>query len=391
MLIHLKAQVKMKSVKSFYSISSDWDNRPVAPHQTPVLSFFTGAGFLDLGFEQEGFNTIWSNEYEPWFVKGYAYGMSRAMGRPVEITNGESIIDIGPNAIAQKAFNGAAPGLFGMIGGPPCPDFSIGGKNKGEHGNNGKLSEVYVQRICELRPTFFVFENVKGLVNTGKHLDYLHRLIGQLESNGYVVDYQVMNSLEIGIPQDRQRVFIIGISHHWMKSRNLGLKPGDRHWFMYPRDDRYTDAKTRFEWPLTSPFGSTPPRPEGIPDELMVWPAIHDFDTLSRLPNGNDFFTPYSDKFQQIMEGATSQKSFKRLHRWRYSPTAAYGNNEVHLHPSLPRRLSVREAMKIQSAPDNYALPEEMPLSYKYKTIGNAVPVRLARVMAHSIKNFMGI
>ena len=119
--------------------------------------------------------------------------------------------------------------------------------------------------------------------------------------------------------------------------------------------------------------------------ELMVGPLICDQTRLSKLPNGTEAFKPYSHRFSTVDEGDVSKKCFKRLHRWRFSPAAAYGNNEVHLHPTEPRRLSVREAMMIQTVPDAFALPENMTLSSKFKTIGNAVPVRLAEAVARSI------
>ena len=81
----------------------------------------------------------------------------------------------------------------------------------------------------------------------------------------------------------------------------------------------------------------------------------------------------------------TSKKSFKRLHRYRYSPTACYGNNEVHLHPFEPRRLSLREAMRIQGIPDEYELPEGSSLTIKFKLIGNGVPVPLAYNIAQHL------
>lgn len=111
--------------------------------------------------------------------------------------------------------------------------------------------------------------------------------------------------------------------------------------------------------------------------------------SIDDLANQNDVFKAYSDKFNIIDEGDISGKSFKRLHRWRFSPTAAYGNNEVHLHPYKPRRLSVREVMRIQSVPDKFELPNSMTLSSKFKTISNGVPVVLAKEIAQSISNFI--
>ena len=84
-----------------------------------------------------------------------------------------------------------------------------------------------------------------------------------------------------------------------------------------------------------------------------------------KLPNGQDMFNPYSEKFHIIDEGDVSGKSFKRLHRYRYSPTVWYGNNEVHLHPWKPRRLSVREALRIQTVPDGYVMPTTSTLTDK--------------------------
>ena len=92
---------------------------------------------------------------------------------------------------------------------------------------------------------------------------------------------------------------------------------------------------------------------------------------------------------QTIAEGDVSRKSFKRLHRWRYSPTAAYGNNEVHLHPYKIRRLSVAEAMAIQSLPDWFSLPPTITLSNKFKVIGNGVPFLMARAIARTLYVFL--
>jgi DNA (cytosine-5)-methyltransferase 1 len=381
----------------------------------PILSFFTGAGFLDLGFLQSNFKVVWRNEVEPWFIRGFSHGMLALTGSESEskVHNTHSLIDVGPKQILKEAFGKAGrPKTFGFIGGPPCPDFSIGGKNKGSEGDKGKLSQVYVSRIRELQPSFFLFENVPGLFRTMKHKLFLKQLMDQLDRD-YVLDLRILNALDQGAPQDRERVFIIGFGRRWAK-RELGLRvphgvndallrmsfhkssrqyllPGmnGTHWFPWPVDERYQEAKRRFEWPKPVPFGTEPPKPADIPDELMVSAYICNIEEISRLPNGLEGFEPKSKKFLQIREGDDSRKSFKRLHRWRYSPAAAYGNNEVHLHPLKPRRLTVREALRIQTVPDEFALPPQMPLSHKFKTIGNGVPVKLASAVASSINKVL--
>lgn len=358
--------------------------------EIPVLSFFSGAGFLDIGFMEAGFKTVWSNEYDHNFVKGFEYGLSSMTGQPHRIINNTSIIGIGPNQIMREAFqNTGVPDIFGIIGGPPCPDFSVGGKNKGRTGENGVLSRIYVDKIMDLQPTFFLFENVKGLFKTARHREFFDDLRKQF-SEHYLTDVRILNALDFGVPQDRERVFMVGLKKKWLKKK-LGVRniSPDFEWFQWPEDERFAGAKQRFAWPREVPFGVTPEKPVGIPEELMVGPIICDLDETAFLPNGLEGLRPLSDKYHVIHEGDVSRKSFKRLHRWRYSPTAAYGHNEVHLHPTQPRRLTVREALRIQSVPDTYILPAEMPLTYKFKTISNGVPVKLARAMAVAVRRMI--
>jgi len=356
----------------------------------PILSFFTGAGFLDIGFMQAGFQTVWTNEYDPQFAWGFEHGISSMTGEHFKISNTASIVELGPNQIAREAFNNIQiPEIFGIIGGPPCPDFSVGGKNTGRDGLRGRLSKIYVDKILDLQPTFFLFENVKGLIRTAKHKVFFDELRAQF-SEQYLTEVKVLNSLNFGVPQDRERVFMVGINKKWLK-RKLGVRniPKDYCWFYWPEDPRYSNAKMRFMWPQDSPFGVNPKQPFDIPETLMVGPLICNIEEIASLPNGLEGFRPRSDKYTVIREGDVSRKSFKRLHRWRYSPTVAYGNNEVHLHPTQPRRLTVREALRIQSVPDTFILPSDMSLSHKYKTIGNGVPVKLANVIALAIKQML--
>ena len=111
----------------------------------------------------------------------------------------------------------------------------------------------------------------------------------------------------------------------------------------------------KINWPQTTPFEENGIlcKPNDLIDDLTVEHWFIQNDVLHH-PNANDIFAVKSlPKFTSIPEGDSGGKSFKRLHRWRYSPTAAYGNNEVHLHPYLPRRISVAEALAIQSLPSD--------------------------------------
>lgn len=198
----------------------------------------------------------------------------------------------------------------------------------------------------------------------------------------------MLNALEYGVPQYRERLFLIGFRKDILADEySLSvLLEQNQDWFPWPHPP-YKGAKD-LAWPATSPFGCEAlPVPSGIPLELTVGRYVG--DDAEQFPNGQEAFTPYSKKFTQIKEGDVSGKSFKRLHRYRYSPTVWYGNNEVHLHPWKPRRLTVREALRIQSVPDEYVLPAETFLSHKFKVISNGVPSSLAKHLAGALLQYI--
>ena len=360
----------------------------------PLISFFTGGGFLDLGLEEAGFDTVWYNEFNPDFADMFEYGMS-ALRKSVDpsapavsVNSRSSIIDLRAGQILFDAFGGAAPARFGVIGGPPCPDFSNGGRHRGHEGDHGKLSQTYIDMVCDLKPSFFLMENVPGLIRNTKHRAFFEKLRDQLKLSGFITDFTTLNALDFGVPQDRNRVFMIGVSNReWHRLYGKKQSPQEDGWFPFPKP-RFENAKF-LPWPGVSTFGAEPVKPRGIPDELMTIHWLKGKIDVSKLPNGDEFFIPYSDKFNTVAEGDDSKKSFKRLHRYRYSPTACYGNNEVHLHPWKPRRLSVREALRIQTIPDEYVLQKTKPLSSKFKMIANGVPRILAFEIGRSLIHFL--
>jgi DNA (cytosine-5)-methyltransferase 1 len=361
----------------------------------PVLSFFTGGGFLDLGFKQAGFPIPWTNENCAAFITLYEHGMSSWLssinGKTVtaRIANAESICDLSARSVLKEAFEGSRPSEFGVIGGPPCPDFSNGGTHAGGNGSNGQLTSVFVDMICQLRPSFFVIENVAGLYRCHKHRAFLNRKISQLRERGYAVDFNLLNALELGVPQNRERLFVVGFKKS-IAQRTVGRKltTDGARWFPWPALGAYADAKS-LPWPKLSPFGKKPQQPDNIPIELSVYPALLGNGDPEAIANGLEFFKAYSSKFKNVQEGDVARKSFKRLHRYRFSPTAWYGNQEIHLHPWKARRLSVREALRIQTVPDEYVLPDGGSLSAKFKMICNGVPCVMAFHLASALKSFL--
>ena len=347
-----------------------------------IYSFFSGVGFLDLGFENAGFDIVFVNEHEERFLNSYQYARRNNQHFPRYGYSHEDIRVFLSDDRWNEAFpeyNIDGDNVIGFIGGPPCPDFSAAGKNKGATGENGQLTGVYVDLIIKRQPDFFVLENVKGLYRTKKHKIFYEKIKRKLYRAGYSLFDSVENSLEYGVPQYRDRLFLIGF-----KRRRFGT----RLQYRFGRNKIYNLQNVlNINWPTTNPFieNGVLAMPDGIIPELTV---EHWFlqNQVATHPNAQDVFGIRSEeRFQNIPEGNSGGKSFKRLHRWRYSPTAAYGNNEVHLHPYLPRRISVAEALAIQSLPAFFELPADLPLSAKFKMVGNGVPYLLARGIADDL------
>lgn len=363
-----------------------------------IFSFFSGAGFLDLGFEKSGFfNVVYVNEFHKAFNDVYRYARSKMgieepiYGHHVEditkILDSEELQELKSNVEKSKAQT-----LTGIIGGPPCPDFSVAGKNKGKEGENGKLSGTYVALICETLPDFFLFENVKGLYRTAKHREFFEHLKKRLADAGYVMTEQLINSIEFGAPQDRDRIILIGFRKDIADSLHLPYEGNNLLDFDWNKNKPYSRDVLSLPWPKTSPYHENvaTEAPSGIIQELTVQYWWEKNDVLNH-PNANMYFQPRAGlyRFQSKDEGDDVKKCYKRLHRWRYSPTVAYGNNEVHIHPYKPRRISVAEALALQSLPKEFELPTTMTLTDAFKTIGNGVPFMAALGIAKNIIDFI--
>lgn len=366
-----------------------------------IFSFFSGAGFLDLGFELAGgYKVLFVNEFHKPFMDTYKYSREK-MG--IEIPEfGYHLGDVAKYLEADQVrelkteLKNAKEKckLVGFIGGPPCPDFSVGGKNKGREGDNGKLTKTYIDLISKIKPDFFLFENVKGLYSTVKHRVFFEEMKEKLRRSGYCITERLINALEYGAPQNRERIILIGfrtsvLKNYKVKVKNNDVLPG----FNWEEHLLYSMEQIQeFPWPTENTFENNGVRecPQGVPRDLTVEYWFQKNNVISH-PNAMNYFQPRAGlaRFQTVAEGDDSKKSYKRPHRWRYSPTAAYGNNEVHLHPYKERRLSVAEALAIQSLPVEYEVPSELTLSDMFKTVGNGVPFLAAKGLANTIHDYV--
>ena len=162
-----------------------------------IVSFFAGAGGLDLGFQKAGFDVIWANEYDKEIWETYQKNHSNTF------LDKRSIVDIPANEV---------PDCDGIIGGPPCQSWSEAGKARGIKDKRGQLFYDFIRILEEKQPKFFLAENVSGML-ISKHNQALEG-IKELFRNaglGYELSFKMLNASDYNVPQDRKRVFFIGV------------------------------------------------------------------------------------------------------------------------------------------------------------------------------------
>ncbi|MCQ2210548.1 MAG: DNA cytosine methyltransferase [Paludibacteraceae bacterium] len=320
-----------------------------------VVSFFSGCGGLDLGFENVGFNVVWANEYDQTICPTYLYN------HPKVILSSKSICNITPKEI---------PECDGFIGGPPCQAWSEGGKGLGLKDERGRVFLEYIRLIKAKRPKFFLIENVPGIL-TEKHRISFERFILELESADYKISHKVLNAKNYGIPQDRERVFVIGIRN------DMDIT------YEFPKglSDRIITLKDA--------IGDIAIPPREYKDGIVLQ------DNKEIIPNHDVYIGPFDEKFMSRNRvrkwhepSFTIQALAKNAPIHPQAPTMVYVNPNKRVfkkgYEHLYRRLSVRECARIQSFPDTFKFIYSN-VKDGYKMVGNAVPPKLGFVMAQSI------
>ena len=318
-----------------------------------IASFFSGVGGLDKGFMNKGFKLVFANDNWGGCWKTFEKNHNLKI-------NKKSITDITSEDI---------PDVIGFVGGPPCQSWSLAGSMKGIDDSRGKLFYNYIKLIEQKKPLFFLAENVSGLLSK-KHYPEFKKIIESFKQLGYVVSYKLLNAKDYGVPQDRKRVIIVG--YH----KSLGKK------FEFP--ELSIEQRT-----LDDSIGDLP---EAIPAKQ------------NNRTNGNNL--PISN--HEYMNGGFSSMymSRNRVRNWdECSFTIQAGGRHAPCHPKAPkmlsvgkdkrifvpgkedayRRLSVRECARIQTFPDDFIFYYDNIVD-GYKMVGNAVPVKLAEVIAEKIK-----
>lgn len=319
-----------------------------------VVSLFSGAGGLDKGFEQAGFDIVWANEYDSSIWETFEYNFPKTHLDKRNIRNVPSI-DI--------------PECIGIIGGPPCQSWSEAGALRGIEDERGQLFYEFIRILRDKKPLFFLAENVEGML-AKRHSEALANIKKLFRESGYNLSFRLINANNYNVPQDRKRVIFVG----YRKDLNLI--------FEFPKIQEYKPVLKDAIWDL---------KDSAIPAKEKNY------------TNGNECKIPNHE--YMIGGFSTIFMSRNRVREWdEPSFTIQAGGRHAPIHPQAPkmtfveqnkrefvkgqehlyRRLSLRECARIQTFPDDFIF-KYSSVADGYKMVGNAVPVNMAYALASKI------
>lgn len=336
-----------------------------------IIDLFCGIGGLSLGFEQAGFEVV--SAVDMWKDAIVTYNHNRKD----KVAKVETVEDFNEKELPELV---KSEHITGIIGGPPCQGFSTVGRREVDDPRNKMYLEFY-KAVKLASPDFFVIENVKGMLTLNKGA-FVKDLIERFGPNGlgYTINYQLLNAADYGIPQNRYRVFYVGIK-------------GKKIEFPKPYDFKLTakDGISDLEGSTSDHYGSSPQNDFqksmrcGLRKPLNQDYTNHSEQTISiisQVPDGGNI----KDLPAEIWQVRKYNKAFERMGTFKPSNTIDTGHRN-YFHYSEPRIPTVRESARIQSFPDNFEIVGTR--GSQYKQVGNAVPPMLAKVIADEIKKML--
>lgn len=332
-----------------------------------IIDLFCGIGGLSLGFEQAGFDVVSAIDIWADAINTYNHNRKNKVGRVMSVEEFNSVVL--PSILEHNH-------ISGIIGGPPCQGFSTVGRRMIDDPRNQLYLDFY-HTVSLAQPDFFVIENVKGMLtlNKGAFVKDLIERFGE-DGLGYTISYQLLNAADYGVPQNRYRVFYVG-----MKNK--------RFIFPKPFDYKLTakDGISDLEGATSFRYGSDPQNSfQKLLRGNMTAPLNQDYtahteqtiNIISQIPDGGNIKSLPSE-FWQIRK---YNKAFERMGTFKPSNTIDTGHRN-YFHYSENRIPTLRESARIQSFPDSFEVLGTR--GSQYKQVGNAVPPMLAYVIAKSI------
>ena len=331
-----------------------------------VIDLFCGIGGLSLGFEQAGFEVVSAVDMWSDAIKTYNHNRKEKVGQII------SVEEYNETVLKELL---KANKITGVIGGPPCQGFSTVGQRDINDPRNKMYLEFY-KTVKFAKPDFFVIENVKGLLtlNHGAFVKDILKRFGK-EGLGYTISYKLVNAADYGVPQNRYRVFFVGI-----KGKE----------FSFPKTLPYTLSAKDGISDLDGKEGVYKCAPENDYQKALRGdldkPFNHDFTShseqtvsiISQIPDGGNI----KSLPREFWEVRKYNKAFERMGSTKPSNTIDTGHRN-YFHYSENRIPTARESARIQSFPDSFEILGTR--GSQYKQIGNAVPPMLAKVIADEI------
>lgn len=378
-----------------------------------TIDLFCGAGGITEGFRRAGFRCLYANDINEWAIETFRanHPTTRAENRPIEQVDAAAL---------RRELNLEEGELDALVGGPPCQGFSINAPERFLEDPRNSLFKHYIRFLDEFKPKTLLIENVPGMLSLGGGVIF-EQIIRELREHGYEVNARILFAAHYGVPQERWRTIILG-------SRS---SPPPIH----PIPTHYAVARANFKGGRTMTFRLMPLDQPALLPSVTLREAIADLPRLG-MGQGGEIVTydkPAESKYARAMRaGATvtfnhhasvlapqnvermkyikpggswrdiphnllpkgmqqARKSdhTKRYGRLRYDGLAGTVLTKCDPHwgavflPDQDRALTVREAARIQSFPDNYKFLG--PRVSQYEQVGNAVPVLMAEAIAREI------
>lgn len=348
-----------------------------------ILDLFCGAGGLSYGFEQAGFEPVLGVDFNAQALETYQKNHKNSQILCGNLTSQElkqQIIDFAKQHQIQ-----------GILGGPPCQGFSLKGKKLGLEDSRNYLFKEYLAIVQAINPEFIVMENVKALTNKTNEY-FLNQILLGLKNMGFFVQYNVLNAKDFGVPQSRERIFIIATKKQAFDFNTIEKKPlvtvadaiSDLH-FLVSGDGQFLQ-----DYP-TLPQSDYQLEMRKNSEKLYNHQATnHNAVALAKLalipPEGDKSSLPEYLKGKQKFD-----TTWGRLKWQSVSPTIDTRfdtpSNGCNSHPVLDRAITPREASRLQSFPDDFVFYGKK--TEICKQIGNAVPPKLAFEIAKALQKLI--
>lgn len=360
-----------------------------------TISLFSGGGGLDLGFKKSGFNIVYAIDIDKAAVESYKENIDSNIIL-------EDLLKIDLNSLPKAQV---------VIGGPPCQSFSLVGK-RDVNDDRSDLVWRYLEIIQHVQPEYFVFENVVGLksAKTPKGTRVIDDLSEAFEEIGYTISIETLNAADYGVPQRRKRVIIVGSRAGNMfefpsKTHNEDGVNGLEKWVSAEEalgdlGEATMEGKSNYSSPAQNSYQEKMRENNDDTVSQHFYPQMSDLDMqiISYVkPGGNYMDVPDSvpsNRIKKFKETGGRTTCYGRLLPTKpaYTINTHFNRPNVgcNIHFNQNRLITVREALRFQSFPDNYKIVSTTKRGF-HTVVGNAVPPLLAEVIAIKLRSYINL